>query len=400
MTFTWKRALVVAGLLLGSALPVQAAVKTQCPADNDGIDTDGDGNARNDHVCLHMAAGDGFVKMADGRDTYTFGFTDVTGIPDRQVLARAMLRMELPAPTIAVREGQKLYLTLTNVGMIMRPDLFDPHSVHWHGFANAAPIFDGVPEASAVINMGSSFTYFYNVVEPGTFIWHCHVEASEHMQMGMLGNLFVMPRQDRTSVTFNGRTYTKFAYNDVDGSTGYDVGYPIQLQSFDSAFHDASIGVQPLPFSTMFDDYALLNGRGYPDTINPAPIFNDPSAFDRMDPPNPSQKVPSLMTARRGERILLRLSSLSTTRHFTVRTAGIPMQVVGTGAKLLRGPDGTNLYYETHSLTLGGGETFDVILDTGRVEPGTYFFYTSNLHHLTNGTQPRGGMMTEIVVTP
>jgi len=81
--------------------------------------------------------------------------------------------------------------------MIMRPDLFDPHSVHFHGFPNASAVFDGLPESAVVINMGATLTYFYNLVEPGTFLYHCHVEATEHMQMGMLGNLYVRPAQNK-----------------------------------------------------------------------------------------------------------------------------------------------------------------------------------------------------------
>ena len=69
------------------------------------------------------------------------------------------------------------------------------------------------------------------------------------MQMGMLGQLFVRPAQDGISKTYNGRTYTKFVYNDGDGSTGYDKAYPIQLGSMDHNFHDASESVQPLPFA-------------------------------------------------------------------------------------------------------------------------------------------------------
>ncbi len=80
---------------------------------------------------------------------------------------------------------------------MIRADLFDPHTVHYHGFPNAATVFDGVPEVSISINMGSTLTYYYNVVEPGTFIYHCHVEATEHMEMGMLANLYVHPAQDR-----------------------------------------------------------------------------------------------------------------------------------------------------------------------------------------------------------
>ena len=74
------------------------------------------------------------------------------------------------------------------------------------------------------------------------------------------------------------------------------------------------------------------------------------------------------------------------------------MQVVGQGARLLRGPDGKNLYYNTNSITLGGGEATDVIIDTSGVAPGTYFLYTTNLHNLSNDAEDFGGMMTEIVI--
>ncbi len=97
------------------------------------------------------------------------------------------------ARRLTLDEGDEFYLALTNVGTVIRPDLFDPHTVHWHGFPNAATVMDGVPEVSISINMGSTLTYYYNVVEPGTYMYHCHVEATEHMEMGMLANLYVRP---------------------------------------------------------------------------------------------------------------------------------------------------------------------------------------------------------------
>jgi FtsP/CotA-like multicopper oxidase with cupredoxin domain len=140
----------------------------------------------------------------------------------------------------------------------------------------------------------------------------------------------------------------------------------------------------------MDDTYTLLNGRGYPDTIDPDPIAN-------IEGHN-SQNTSSLIQANQGDRILLRISSLSTVDFYTVTLLGMQMQVVGQGARLLRGPDGKNLYYTTNSITLGGGETRDVIIDTTDVEPGTYFLYTSNLNHLSNDAEDFGGMMTEIVI--
>jgi len=393
------------GMKPKAASPGLRTVYTQCVADTDGIDTDGDGDPNDDVVCLHLAAGDGFVKMADGTDLYTFGFMDVTGVPDDQVMGTAMLGAEFSAPTLVFREGQKVYLSLTNVGMSMRPDLFDPHSVHFHGFPQAAPVYDGEPMASQVIAMGNTFTYFYDLVHPGTFMYHCHVEAAEHMQMGMLGQLYVQPKQnflpDGTVLgSFTHHTGYKYVYNDGDGSTFYDVEFPIQISSFDPNFHAADLNIQPPPFAVMRDVYPMLNGRGYPDTCNPANIMNNRSAYRGDLPDKEAQKVNAIVTATKGQKILLRISSLATTEFYTLRCLGIPMRIVGRGAEILRGPTGKNLSYTTTSVELGGGEALDAILDTAAVAPGTYYLYTTNLAHLSNNTEDYGGMMTEIVVNP
>jgi FtsP/CotA-like multicopper oxidase with cupredoxin domain len=425
--------LLMSLVFLIEAEPVLAEVLIQCPGDLNGDavpdpffpDTntpnpDFDPNVK----CLHLGAGDGFATMADGHSQYIFSFTDLTGIKDEpdtpqdERLLSGMLAASFPAPTITVDEGDKLYLSLSNVGMMMRPDLFDPHTVHWHGFPNASSVFDGVPDASISINMGFALTYFYNVVEPGTYMYHCHVEATEHMQMGMLGNLYVRPRQNKTGYAGNSATISRlggnqnqsaplgYAYNDGDGSTAYDREYPILLESFDGEFHDQHLAVQPLPFYYMRDDYAMINGRGYPDTVIPEALPADENAGVDMDGnPIVSQKVTSLIEAKAGERILLRISNLSVTRFFTLATTGMPMKIVGYNARLLRGPspdDGTtpgkDLYYTTSSVTLGGGENLDAILEIpGNATPGsTYFLYTTNLNFLSNGTEDFGGMMTEI----
>ena len=400
------------GLALGYALGQYAAATffhhSMYPPDTDGLDTDGDGNVSNDVNYIHLAAGDGFAKMADGNELYCFGFSDQTltalahGDMDAghtappMVMMNGMLKANICAPTIVLKEGQRVYLDLSNAGMIMRPDLFDPHTVHFHGFPNAAPIFDGEPMASVSINMGSTFRYYYEIVEPGTFMYHCHVEATEHMEMGMLGNLYVLPKQNNLPdgtplgafVHHQGFTY---AYNDGDGSTYYDVDYPIQLTGFDRNFHEQHIAVQPLPFSDLKETYPMINGRGYPDTTVPGPLYN--AAAD-----NESQKVSSLVRAAPGQKILLRVSNLSIADFHSLTVLGIPLQVIGKDARLLRSTSGVNLYYKTTSVTLGGGESYDLLLDTAGVAPGSYFIYTTRLNRLSNDAEDFGGMMTEIVI--
>jgi FtsP/CotA-like multicopper oxidase with cupredoxin domain len=356
---------------------------------------------------MHLTSGDGYVWMADGREMYMFGFADATGWNPNDVMVDGILAGAYPGPIIVVDEDDEFYLALSNVGMLVRPDLFDPHTVHWHGFPQASSVFDGLPESGLSINMGATLTYYYNVKDPGTYMYHCHVEANEHMQMGMLANLYVRPAQNKLPdlTDLNGFTHETgftYVYNDGDGSTYYDVEYPIQMSSFDAAFHDASHTVQPLPFALMRDDYPMLNGRGYPDTVDTG--FTGP-----LTPAGyPTQVEHSLITATAGEKVLLRISNISITRYFTLQSLGIPMTVVGRDARLLRGRDpdgdgpllGENLYYTTNSVTLGGGETNDVILDTTGIVPGTYFLYTTNLNYLSNGDQEFGGMMTEIIINP
>jgi FtsP/CotA-like multicopper oxidase with cupredoxin domain len=413
-----KAEIVLSGVVLIAAMawPGRAlaqnqngSIYSQCPGDTNGDGIPDVAVPGHDVKCLNLAAGDGFVTMADGKQLYTFGFSDVTGLLPSQIVNGNGVRpgglaaANFPAPTIRLKQGQEFYLNLTNVGMILRPDLFDPHSIHFHGFPQAASVFDGVPESSATINMGSTFTYYYKIMDPGTYMYHCHVEATEHMQMGMLGNLYVEPRQNKTGCAGGGCPVARleggastaplgYAYNDGDGSTAYDVEKEVQIGSFDPNFHDQHIAIQPLPFAAMNDKYGMLNGRGYPDTVNPGVISTD-VGFGNL----PSQPINTIIEATAGQRVLLRISNLAVTRFYTLAST-IPMHVVGHSAKLLRGPNGTNLYYDTNSVTLGGGESVDVILNTAGVTAGTYLLYTTNLNYLSNNGEDFGGMMTEIKV--
>lgn len=419
--FSMKRARLFGALSLALAatlapwLPASAVVNIQCPCDrnNDGDCLDsvtagppsGRYNEAQDAIdmnvqCMHITGGDGFVTMADGRRQYIFGFSDQTGTTAPDVLSNGLLAAAFPAPAIVVDQGKNFYLSLTNVGMVIRPDLFDPHTVHFHGFPQSSTVFDGLPESGIAINQGATLTYYYNLAEPGTFMYHCHVEATEHMQMGMLGNLYVKAAQNGlpNGTNLNGfihQTGNQYAYNDGDGSTYYDKEYPLQLGGFDPDFHDASWSVQPLPFALMWDRYPMINGRGYPDTVNPNPL---PAPLENGG--IESQVETSLVTATAGQKVLLRLSNLNITATHTLISPSIPLEVVGIDAKELMAADGTKLHYTTNSVTMGGGMSADVILNTAGVPAGEYYLYAANLQYLANNDEDAnlGGMMTKIVI--
>ncbi|HKE96587.1 MAG TPA: multicopper oxidase domain-containing protein, partial [Povalibacter sp.] len=368
----------------------------------------------------------------------------------RMIMDVGVLNGSQPAPLMAIDEDDEFFLTLTNVGQVMRPDLFEQHTVHFHGYPNASAFYDGVPDASVAINIGGSFTYYYLAPDAGTYFWHCHITPPEHLQMGMVGQIYVRPRQNRvhgdlytalqmlnqppantssptpveyqrlrtrctndilcsnpvpainTGATNDGTK--KYAYNDGDGSTAYDVEYPIQMHGFDPNFHFVGMTFNPESFTDLKDKYFLLNGRSYPDTINPEPLKTQ--ATDTVE--RTSQPLSALIRIPAGGKALLRISDLNVSEYHTLAALGIPMKVIALNAKLLRDQDGNNLYYNTNSITLAGGESLDVILDASGPDyagctastPCRFYLYTPQMDHLSNDAENFGGMMTEIIVGP
>jgi hypothetical protein len=472
------------------------------------------------------------------------------GTDPAAVMNTGVINGSIPGPLFAFDEDDEFFLTLSNVGMIMRPDLFEQHTVHFHGYPNASSFYDGVPDATWAINIGGSATYYYFAPDAGTYFWHCHITPPEHIQMGMAGWLYVRPRQNRepagtnlwqakatpagTNLTYgngasnqsmegdlriacdpglpNGAgahgsilatprgpdilcstpsppadihvtqpalglqgTYTandplgrassqtqgglgyasgdnyKYLYNDGDGSTRYDIDVPIQIHGFDPNFHFVGMTFNPEGFSDMKDKYFLLNGRSYPDTAgmpagfpaggtvsvastiwngglppgttNPSLTTHAMSTTDTDTQMRPAQPAALLIVLsngsvtdpgtphtcgtqpfstganRCGQRAALRIDDLDVVEYQTLSSVGFPILFVAYQAKLLRDEAGNNLYIKTNSITLGGGESLDAIIDATGVPAGTYFLYTPQLDHLSNDAENFGGLMAEVVVT-
>jgi FtsP/CotA-like multicopper oxidase with cupredoxin domain len=390
-------------------------------------------------------------------------------VDPRQIMDVGVMNGNIPAPLVAFDEDDEMFLTLTNVGMIMRPDLFEQHTIHFHGYPNASSVYDGVPDASVAINIGGSFTYYYLAPDAGTYFWHCHITPPEHLQMGMVGQLYVRPRQNRLlagASLYNGllmqnggiiasptlsatakppaasydlRTVCnpaadilcsavtpatsnalvqgndllgnpqKYTYNDGDASTAYDVEYPIQIHGFDPNFHFVGMTFNPEAFADMKSKFFLLNGRSYPDTVTPGPMATE-SSDGRT---HYSQPLPAIINIPVGGKALLRIADLAVDEYATLASLGVPMKEVGFNAKLLRDQAGNNMEFYTNSITLGGGESLDVILDAsdaGCMAAGmkagcaatlypvgsTFYLFTPQLDHLSNDQENFGGLMTEV----
>jgi FtsP/CotA-like multicopper oxidase with cupredoxin domain len=380
--------------------------------------------------------------------TYIFGFRNLTGMTAQQ-RQNQKNHAQHSAPLFWVdqydesipnpvdgngdedgRLHNEFRIKLTNLGLALRPDLFDAHTLHWHGFRNVIPFYDGEPSGSVSVPTGREFTYVYRPRDPGTYMYHCHVEDVEHVHMGMTGLVFVRPIQDgNTSLYPSG----KYMYNDGDGSTGFDREFAMFMSEVWAESHWADAHIQLPEWSDYRADFSMLNGRVYPDTIAPNgsidpfnPVFADGSqatskAGDTFDtvpgdliPPGgwgsdyehlQYQPHSSLVNCNGGERVALRFSNLGF-REQAMTMTGIQMRVVGRDATPMLGRDGTDTSYETNTINVGPGESYDVIFEApDYVGPGdydTYMLYNRN-YTRSNNLEPDGGFggqATEVRVYP
>jgi FtsP/CotA-like multicopper oxidase with cupredoxin domain len=368
-----------------------------------------------DHVVLSggnifLAATDGYMTMPGREDNplYIFGFIPVPNDTVANLENDFKGRAQTIAPILDTTEGADVYLKLTNLGLIQRPDLTDSHTIHWHGFRTPTALFDGVPEVSVAVPINRQFTYFYRPHNAGTYMYHCHFEDVEHVHMGMTSIVFVRPAGHPT-----------WAYNDP--STAFDRHFAILLNEVWHKFHDGDRDIQETIMTDYDPEWFTLNGRAYPQTILP----NDDPALKpelRILTPNAnngddeaSQPVSSLIQVNPNDRVLLRLANLGYQQH-AMELPGIPMRVIGQDATFL-GPNTTldvsygDRRYWTNTIYIGPGEARDVLLTAPAYDaaaPGDsdswgaynrYLFRNRDYQKLSNNGAPGpGGMMTELRV--
>ena len=357
--------------------------------------------------------------------TYIFGFRNVSGLTTTQKNDQKQ-KAQHNAPLFWVDQYNPaapvdFRMQLTNLGLALRPDLFDAHTIHWHGFRNVIPFFDGEPSSSISIPTGRDFTYIYRPREEGTYMFHCHVEDVEHVHMGMTGLVFVRPLQNgNTSLYPSG----KYAYNDGDGSTGYDREFAMFLSEVWAESHWADAHIQLPEWSDYRADFALLNGRSYPDTLAPNAPINAANSIHALAVETDAtgdlmttdgyehlkyQPHSSLVTCQPGERVLLRFANLGF-KESAITLAGIQMRVVGRDATIMRGRSGTDTSYETDTIAISAGESYDVLFTAPAYSGGagssgagydSYLLYNRSYTRSNNlAAGGFGGQATEVHVYP
>jgi FtsP/CotA-like multicopper oxidase with cupredoxin domain len=113
--------------------------------------------------------------MVDGSEVEIWGFEDETGVRD------------IPSPLTRATEGEVVHVNLVPGKKV--------HTIHHHGI-EPEPVNDGVGHTSFEVTGG--YTYQWRPAQAGTFFYHCHVNTTLHVQMGMYGPLVIDPPEDPT----------------------------------------------------------------------------------------------------------------------------------------------------------------------------------------------------------
>lgn len=297
-------------------------------------------------------------------------------------------KASIPSPRIDVDEGDHLFITLVNLGMKYRPDLPDIHTIHIHG-GHVATQLDGVPETSFGVPMQMSadmtepkcasdqpgvdpcqaVTYYFLPEHAGTYFYHCHVEAAEHVQMGMYGALIVYPSQKRLHMADvkipKGYTNRNFAY--ADGSTFYHKEYVLLLSDIDQVWHQYVLENRKFCPADFKPTAWLVNGRSYPDTLLPTSI---PAPLEATGMYSIPPGYESYVHVKSGERFLLRIINMG--------YQPVPWHIHGWHFRII-GKDAHSLAKMDHmafTQLIGSGESYDLLITATDKQPiyGQYIF--------------------------
>ncbi len=359
-----------------------------------------------------------WIEKGDGRSNVPYKDTSLSpGLVDLRGQA------ELSGPMIYFDEGDDVELTLTNLGLTQRPDLLDAHTIHWHGFPNQIPYFDGVPDSSLSVPVGRNLVYRYIIRQPGTFMYHCHVEDVEHVHMGLTGIVFIRPAQnagaskDASNVTIPAG---KYAVNDGlqptdPNSTRYDREFAFILTEADVRDHWNDAHKQENDFTDYDPTFGLMNGRAYPDTLvatrpDYVPGFNmGAGTLAQWETANARlHRNPwsSVIEAKPGETVLLRFSDLGFKEH-SMALPGLDMWVVARDSEsLMAGRAGyagavaarADATWRSDVIHLGPGESRDVLVKVpASVPDGTVFHFYDRMDRFADGPTGKtpGSMRTE-----
>jgi FtsP/CotA-like multicopper oxidase with cupredoxin domain len=251
---------------------------------------------------FHLTAGEIEHEFMPGLKSHCWGYNGRTS-----------------GPTIEAVEGDRVRIYVTN-------ELPEATSVHWHGLRlpNGMDGVNGLTQPAQPA--GSTWVYEFDLKEPGTFMYHPHLDEMTQQAMGMMG-MFVVHAKNPTPV---------------------DRDYALMLGEW------RIIPGTSRPVTTEMLDFNLLtiNSKVYPAT----------------DP----------LVARTGDRVRIRFGNLSAMDHHPMHLHGFQMVVTETDGGLV--PKSAQFPANTVLVPVGSTRAVEFVADA----PGDWALHCHMTHHTMN----------------
>jgi len=128
------------------------------------------------------------VELADG-DAFDLRIAPVVKTIGDDRVRMLAYNGSIPGPTLWVPQGAEIRVRVRN-------DADVDATVHWHGL-RLDNEYDGVPyETQPPIPLGGEFTYQLRFPDAGLYWYHPHIREDYGLDMGLYGNIVVVPAED------------------------------------------------------------------------------------------------------------------------------------------------------------------------------------------------------------
>lgn len=311
---------------------------------------------------FNLTASADYITAPDGAMIYSWGYGCSPGFTPSFLPATPDFPagncslMQLPGPTMIVREGDTVSVTLTN----SLPYAAGNTSILFPGFdvtATGGESGQLTKEASAA----NPVTYTFVANKPGTYGYHSGTRSDLQIEMGLYGALIVLPASS-ANCTQGDFSLAASAYSDTTlgavNPTCYDREYLMQLSETDIGIHqqvEAQMAGPGPVIATMepyVPQYFWFNGRSFPDNVD---LTYSPSY-----PKQPYNFAPQMHP---GERMLIRLVQHGRVEH--------PIHIHGNHARILA-RDGNILLSASDPNKLAGPQTFTFTAPPGQTQDAIF----------------------------
>jgi FtsP/CotA-like multicopper oxidase with cupredoxin domain len=331
---------------------------------------------------FNLVAKTAFITQPDGSLIYSWGYGcngNPTGYLPGAIATKFCHDMQIPGPTLIVREGDAVQVTLTN----NLPNAAGNTSILFPGFnVTATGGVNGLLTKEAA--PGNPVTYAFKATTPGTHSYYSGTQGDLQVEMGLYGAIIVLPSSTPAGCTAVGALPAHYldehdfrlaaaAYD--NSKTCYDREYLFQFSEMDPRIHRQAeeqagrdctdcMNVATEPYHPAF---FMINGRSMPDLMDP-----------NYAPEYPHQPYNGNPHMHPGELVLLRIIGQGRWQH--------PFHEHGNHVRVLA-RDG-NLIQSSSSTNLAGPLLFTTTTTPGQTIDGIYYWTGKGLNWDAYGHNP------------